>query len=341
MREPWSAVAELLGRHGTCAMVSVLALEGSGPREAGARMVVAPDGSFHGTIGGGTLEFEAIALARQCARAADDRLTLRGFSLGPDLGQCCGGRVTLAVESFSSARQNEVERIAAAARSGGLATRARIAADGTVGPREILSGDDAGGPALDLSGSLLFERFDAPATSLLLFGAGHVGRALVLALAPLPFRISWIDSRAEAFPGRAPANVVSIHHPDPPSTLSGGPEGWGLLPPGGAEVLIMTHDHAIDLAIADAALHQAGVRGVGMIGSRTKAARMRSRLRAAGHGEDALARFRCPIGIAGITSKEPAAIAVAVVGELMIRREAAATFHNKDDGRLAGGLRAV
>lgn len=341
MREPWSAVAELLEHHGTCAMVSVLALEGSGPRETGARMVVAPDGSFHGTIGGGTLEFEAIALARECACSGDDRLELRTFSLGPDLGQCCGGRVTLAVESFSSARQEEVERIAAAALSDRITTRTRIAADGTVGPREILPVEGADGPALDLSGSLLFERFDMPVTSLLLFGAGHVGRALVLALAPLPFRVSWIDSRADAFPGRAPRNVVCIHHPDPPSALSAGTGHDSLLPPGGSEVLIMTHDHAVDLAIADAALHQARLHGVGMIGSRTKAARMRSRLRAAGHGEDALARFRCPIGVTGITSKEPAAIALAVASELMIRREAAMTFHNKEDGRLAGGLRAV
>lgn len=304
-------------------------------------MVVAPDGSFHGTIGGGTLEFEAIALARKCALAADDRLALHGFSLGPDLGQCCGGRVTLAVESFSSARKDEVERIAAAARSDGIATRTQIAADGAVGPREILSVEEASGPALDLSGSLLVERFEMPATSLLLFGAGHVGRALVLALAPLPFRISWIDSRADAFPGHAPRNVVSVHHTDPPSLLTGTSGQEGALPANGAEVLIMTHDHALDLAIADAALHQARILGVGMIGSRTKAARMRSRLRAAGHDEEALARFRCPIGVSGITSKEPPAIALSVAGELMIRRELATTFHNKEDARLAGGLRVV
>lgn len=341
MRDPWSAVAALLERHGTCAMVSVLALEGSGPRETGARMVVAPDGSFHGTIGGGTLEFEAIALARKCALASDDRLVLHGFSLGPDLGQCCGGRVTLAVESFSTVRRDEVGRLAETALSGGIATRARIAADGTVGPREVLPVEDACGPALDLSGSLLVERFEMPATSLLLFGAGHVGRALVLALAPLPFRVNWVDSRPDAFPGHAPRNVVSIHHTDPPSLLTGASGQVSALATDGAEVLIMTHDHGLDLAIADAALHRAGIRGVGMIGSRTKAARMRSRLRSAGHGEEAMARFRCPIGVSGITSKEPPAIALAVASELMIRREAATTFHNKEDGRLAGGLRVV
>ena len=126
MRDPWSAVAALLERHGNCAMVSVLTLEGSGPRETGARMVVAPDGSFHGTIGGGTLEFEAIALARKCALASDDRLVLHGFSLGPDLGQCCGGRVTLAVESFSTVRRDEVERLAEGTVADDIDTKATV-----------------------------------------------------------------------------------------------------------------------------------------------------------------------------------------------------------------------
>ena len=339
MRNPWSAVRDLLERHGRCAMVSVLALQGSAPREVGARMVVAPDGSFHGTIGGGTLEYEAIAMA--AAQAADeasaDALKLRTFTLGPDLGQCCGGRVTVAVESFSLARLDEARCLAELAERGGFATRAAIGAQGEVAPREIVAGEDTVDAPLALSAGLLEERFTAGESRLMLFGAGHVGRAIVLALASLPFRVTWVDSRANAFPAHAPRSVESRHLSDPPS-LFREPTGNEARR---AEVLIMTHDHALDLAIADAALRAPGIGGVGMIGSATKAARMVSRLRAAGHGEEALARFRCPIGISGIASKEPAAIAISVAAELMLRREQAGAFHNKRGGRLAGGMRLV
>jgi xanthine dehydrogenase accessory factor len=338
MRNPWAAIVRLLEHHGACAMVSLATLQGSGPREIGARMVVAPDGSFHGTIGGGTLEFEAIALAaRLCGdREAADRLHLRNFTLGPDLGQCCGGRVGLALECFSKARLDEARRLAGLADAGILATRARIGAGGDVSPREIASAREAPAAAIALAAGLLEERFSGGETRLLLFGAGHVGRAVVLALASLPFRVSWIDSREDAFPARMPATVEARHLPVPTSVFSESVAGSDK-----AEVLVMTHDHALDFAIADAALRAPGVGGVGMIGSATKAARMLSRLRAGGHSEETLSRFRCPIGIAGIASKEPAAIAVSVAAELMIRRELAGAVHNKRDGRLAGGIRVV
>lgn len=113
---------------------------------------------------------------------------------------------------------------------------------------------------------------------------------------------------------RLPQNTVPLYLQDPIAALGSCPEG--------SEVLIMTHDHALDLAIADAALRLPARLEVGMIGSDTKAARMRARLRGAGHGEAALSRFRCPIGIAGVASKAPAAIATSVAAELLVRREA-------------------
>ena len=165
-----------------------------------------------------------------------------------------------------------------------------------------------------------------------IFGGGHVGRALAGFLAALPVEAHLVESREAEIALVADGTLTH---------LAAMPESLVPAMAPGSAVVVMTHDHAIDLAIADAALHQARIRGVGMIGSRTKAARMRSRLRSAGHGEEALARFRSPIGVSGITSKEPPAIALAVASELMIRREAATTFHNKEDGRLAGGLRVV
>ena len=90
------------------------------------------------------------------------------------------------------------------------------------------------------------ERFADTETRLYLFGAGHVGRALVLALAPLPFRTRWIDPRRETFPERAPANVAMVHAVDPVSELDAAPAG--------AQVLVMTHSHPLDLAIVSHAL---------------------------------------------------------------------------------------
>ena len=123
--------------------------------------------------------------------------------LGPDLGQCCGGRVTLAIETFDA---GDAERLAALAAAEPAESR----------------------------------------TTLLLFGAGHVGRALVLALAPLPFAVRWIDAREDAFPAHIPANASPIHTDDPAAEI-------GRAPPD-AFVLVMTHDHPLDLAITAAAL---------------------------------------------------------------------------------------
>ena len=144
---------------------------------------------------------------------------------------------------------------------------------------------------------------------LYLFGAGHVGRALTLALAPLPFDVRWIDSRADAFPSHAPANARLIHSLDPPSELSAAPDG--------ALVLVMTHSHPLDLAIVSAALPQDRFALVGLIGSATKKARFESQMRAAGIGDDQLAKLVCPIGVPGIPGKEPPVIAAAVAAQLL------------------------
>jgi xanthine dehydrogenase accessory factor len=336
---PWSRIAALIERFGACAMISVLSVEGSAPREAGTRMLVAPDGSYSGTIGGGTLEFEAIrAAVRALAEAGAGRLHLRTFTLGPDLGQCCGGRVTVATETFAAERAAEVGRLARLCEAGPVASEASISADGAVGARRVLPHEGGDGrPGAELCGGTLRETFADGRTPLLLFGAGHVGKALVLALAPLPFQVFLVDGRPDIFPTYLPANARPLAVADPLQAFGGIPHQ--------SEVLIMTHDHGLDLAIADAALRLEQVSGVGMIGSETKAARMRTRLRAAGHGEEALARFRCPIGLAGISSKAPAVIAAGVAADLLVRRDVAmarwADGTTPDAGRGNARMRAV
>jgi xanthine dehydrogenase accessory factor len=172
------------------------------------------------------------------------------------------------------------------------------------------TGEGAGIESLPDGG--LRERFADPATTLYLFGAGHVGRALVLALAPLPFKTRWIDPRREVFPERVPANVVMVHAEDPTRELEAAPDG--------AQVLVMTHSHPLDLAIVSDALRAQRFSFVGLIGSATKRARFMSQMRAAGLSEEALAGLTCPIGLPGIEGKEPAVIAAAVAAQLLIAR---------------------
>ena len=152
-------------------------------------------------------------------------------------------------------------------------------------------------------------------TQLWLFGAGHVGRALVHVLADLPFRITWIDSREAMLPRELPASVRTLHSPYPAEEVKDMPAG--------AWALVMTHSHDEDLAICAALLAPGRFHWAGVIGSAPKTARFRQKLRQRGFAESAVARLTMPIGIGTIRSKEPAAIAVAVAAQLLQLREAA------------------
>jgi xanthine dehydrogenase accessory factor len=237
---------------------------GSVPREAGTWMAVFATGEL-GTIGGGRLEWEAIAHARDLlATGRGD--THRRYPLGPSLGQCCGGVVEI-----------DYQRVGAA----------------------------------DLPA--LRQRLAAHHVPVALFGGGHVGKALVKVLAPLPFAVTWIDSRDEIFPADVPSNVA-CEHSDPVQAAV-----HDLAP--GSRVLIMSFSHAEDLDIVAACLHRLRGRDdlpyVGLIGSKTKWATFRHRLEARGFGEADFARVTCPIGVPGITGKEPEVIAVAVAAQLL------------------------
>jgi xanthine dehydrogenase accessory factor len=245
-------------------LVSVDATQGSAPRDAGAWMAVFPN-AVVGTIGGGHLEFEAIAEARR-RLAGGEGPDIRQFNLGPSLGQCCGGVVRLRFERVGA---NDI-----------AALQARLA---------------------------------ARLAPLALFGGGHVGKALVNALAPLPFAIRWIDSREEIFPAQVPANV-ECEHSDPVQAAVADLAA-------GSRVLIMSFSHAEDLDIVAACLRRwrerADLPYVGLIGSKTKWATFRHRLEARGFAEQELARITCPIGLPGITGKEPEVIAASVAAQIL------------------------
>jgi xanthine dehydrogenase accessory factor len=308
----WPRLLEAIERHGGAAMVTVAAASGSVPREPGARMIVHPDGSFTGTIGGGTLEWQALALAQgMLGRADAPRAEIRRFALGPELGQCCGGRVDLLVELFGGGQRDSVASFAARESAGPFATTGMVTSAGVA--RQVVESPMAAG-TVALAERVLHEVFGDARRPLLLFGAGHVGRALVLALAPLPFAVTWIDPRAEAFPAHVPANVAACIVANPAARLAAAPDG--------AFVLVMTHSHALDLDIVAAALKTGRFPYVGLIGSDTKRARFEKRLAELGMPADRIATLVCPIGIPGVASKAPAAIAAATVADLLVRDEA-------------------
>lgn len=164
----------------------------------------------------------------------------------------------------------------------------------------------------------LQQRLAPVLTPVALFGGGHVGQAIVRALAPLPFAVHWIDSRDGVFPDRLPSTVCAEHSEPVQDAVRD-------LPPG-ARVLIMSFSHAEDLDIVAACLQRRRASGdlpfVGLIGSRTKWATFRRRLLERGFTDDELGGITCPIGLPGIGGKEPAVIAASVVAQLLIQRSA-------------------
>lgn len=309
--QPWRDILALIERDGAAGLVSVAKVEGSTPREAGARMMVPRAGEISGSIGGGPLEWDAIACVRRLFNMGA-KLEWRTVSLGPALDQCCGGRAELLHEIFDTDDRTWIAPLATNTETT-LVTRAEQGADGRY--RRVKTKAHASPSKTiwrEASGALI-ERFGEERTPLLLFGAGHVGRALVQALAPLPIEVTWIDDRTDAFP----ADVA----PDVRTVISALPEADLHDAPAGAFVLVMTHSHALDMMLVAAALPDARFPYVGLIGSATKRATFERRLHDQGLDRETIARLVCPIGVPGITGKSPAVIAAAVAAELLMVRE--------------------
>ena len=297
---------DLVATQGRVARVVVTKSEGSAPREAGAAMLIW-EGGQSGTIGGGALEWEATAQARQMLRAGPDARVTR-HPLGPGLGQCCGGAVTLACEIW------DAERLARHAPQDGVVIRPVAADAPATAPLSVqrlaarLRSGAAAPASAVLADGWLIEPVAHASRSLWIWGAGHVGRALVGVLAPLPdFAITWVDTAAERFPPTLPDGVTRLIAVSPPDLVAHAPAD--------AEHLILTYSHAIDLELCHRLLGH-GFRTAGLIGSATKWARFRSRLRALGHADAAIARIACPIGNPAL-GKHPQAIAVGVAAALL------------------------
>jgi xanthine dehydrogenase accessory factor len=316
MAKVWARIRETIERHGAAGLLSVVGAAGSVPRETGARIVLQPDGGFYGSIGGGRLEYEAIAAARTALRDGRGKAQFRDWPLGPNLGQCCGGLVKTLTETFDVRDMPAVRRLEEAEKAGAFITASRVDDDGriarTLAPRGTAGTYDEATPGRFAKTSFQ-EHFGESTTPVLLFGAGHVGRAVVLALAPLPFTVRWIDSRADQFPQFVPQNAVTVCTDAAERELAEAPRD--------AMVIVMTHSHPLDFDITVAALRRRTFEFVGLIGSETKRARFTSFARQIGVADSDIDRLVCPIGVAEITGKEPAVIAAALAAQLLIVSE--------------------
>lgn len=284
------------------AMVSVLATEGSAPRGAGTRMLVTQRGEY-GTIGGGKLEFQAAQQAREILDLPVGNWRIQDYPLGPLLGQCCGGRVRLLVEHVDPAKLGWLDHVAP-----GSVLVTHLEQNAVA--REII----AAAPVPTLSargdkpgiGACLTEPLSIYHRPLYLFGAGHVGQAIASHAARLPLRLAWFDTRP-AFAGIAGVTLV-----DENAITDCVADA-----PADACIVILTHDHGLDYRLVAAALHRPLTAFVGLIGSATKRARFHGRLLRDGTGAKALGRLTCPIGLPGVTGKEPDVIAIAVLAQLL------------------------
>lgn len=250
--------------------IRILRTAGSTPRDAGTTMTVWADGQ-DGTIGGGELEYRATALAR--GLLATGQVQHRAtWPLGPDLGQCCGGSVTLVWDRVETAARDPVP---------------------------------TGHPVW-------------------IWGAGHVGRAIVGAMAPLPdIAITWADTGADRFPDTVPDGVTCVPVTDLPRLAGHAPRD--------ALHIIVTYSHAIDLALCDALLRR-GAGFIGLIGSATKWARFRGRLATLGHSPAQIAGITCPIGDPTL-GKHPAAIALGVATQLIQQAQRCGDRDTRHDTR--------
>lgn len=292
-----AAVAE----HGRVTRVVVAAIRGSSPREAGAAMLVWDSGQS-GTIGGGTLEFEAARSARTQTAAT----VLSRHALGPDMGQCCGGAVTLLSEVYDAARVAELPEDGVIARPAAEDAPARMPFP--VKRLAAIARGQGQAPEPQLVDGWMVEPVHKRETQLWIWGAGHVGRALVDVLSPLPdLAITWVDTGPERFPGEIPAHVTPLPAADPALLAKHAPAD--------AHHLILTYSHNLDLELCHQLLSH-GFAFCGLIGSRTKWARFRSRLKGLGHSPENIAKITCPIGDPAL-GKHPQMIAVGVAAALL------------------------
>jgi xanthine dehydrogenase accessory factor len=323
-------LAQVLERE-RCVVATLDLIVGSAPREAGCRMIVTTNEVF-GSIGGGNLEFEATARARDLlAEASPLRQGHQPYVLGPALNQCCGGAVTVLLELYGvgapawltalvDRAMDQQAVVLASAIERVEPFKALITEDAATETvpkavmkrgRELLRGvSEAGIETLETADEKWWlEPIRARHTPLVLFGAGHVGQAVARMLEEMPFMVTWVDDRPGIFPDQPGSNIHAVLSADVPTEV-----GKALR---GSIFVVMTHSHRLDEDICFEVLTRGDFAWLGLIGSVTKRRRFVQRLARRGISESGLARLVCPIGLGGIKGKRPATIALSLVAQLM------------------------
>lgn len=233
-------------------LVTILSVEGSAPRDVSTKMVVDQHRTYD-TIGGGNLEYQATEKAQSLISSHASGNIIDTFTLGKDLTQCCGGKVTL-----------------------------------------------------------LFECFTPVQFDIVLFGGGHVGNAIVKILSEIACRVSWVDSRPQQL-----EYMNSLAHSNIEVIELKQPETYVKQSPADAFYLVMTHSHEQDMQIIEEILDRPDVQFCGLIGSNSKAAKFRNRLKRKQFSDDEIATMTSPIGLSQVKGKQPMEVAVSVVGQLI------------------------
>jgi xanthine dehydrogenase accessory factor len=275
-------------------------------------------------------------------RASGARQAKR-FPLGAALGQICGGAANLLFERVSAGAEwvrilcdwsqagtpcviatpfgehDDGHLLVSAAATWGTVGASERDARVTDEARKVLTGGESAPRTLALGDgkSVILEALRPVDFQVVLFGAGHVGRALARVLGVVPCRVTWVDGRAHEFPADVPSNVRLV--------VTDAALAEAARAPSGSCFLVMTHSHALDFELVEAILRRGDFAYCGMIGSATKRRTFENGFAKRGISPTTLTRFTCPIGIPGIKGKEPGAIAVAVAAELLELRERATT----------------
>ncbi|MCP4488399.1 MAG: xanthine dehydrogenase accessory protein XdhC [Gammaproteobacteria bacterium] len=286
-----------------CVMVTVASTTGSTPRETGSKMIVTLDELF-GTIGGGNLEFQACKIARD--QLANTPLQqLKRFPLGAGLGQCCGGLVNLLFEPIVGAQGWIDAALEYVGLDKGWGREVPLHdSNSLVIVRDLIDEEST-----SLGKNRFVEVNRSSDIELTLFGAGHVGRAIINALRDLPVRTRWVDSRENEFPVDIPQNVEIICTDTPEAEIDAVNSD--------AYFLVMTHDHSLDQLLCEAILRRDDFAYFGLIGSKSKRRMFETRMAGRGIEADRFSTMVCPIGVDGITGKQPAMIAISVVAQIL------------------------
>jgi xanthine dehydrogenase accessory factor len=310
------ALPEWLQREDAVVLMTVIRTDGSTPREAGASMLVGAQRAVD-TIGGGHLEWQAMQHARDMLHEGAVQ-TLRRFALGASLGQCCGGVVWLLFERIDAAQAATWQARVEALQSGSRLVRTACADMASSEWRLTAQHgqNDLARAAFEHEHWAFVQEIADEPFVVHLFGAGHVGDAIVRALAPLDAAVTWIDSRDDMFPAAPPGRVTIAATDSPECEVDEAPAGCYFL--------VLTHSHALDLALSERILRRHDFAYFGLIGSRSKRMSFEHKLAQRGIDAARMADMTCPIGIAGIRGKAPAVIAASVVAQLLQVREARA-----------------